>query len=75
MGGSAVVLALGQMLGRDRRRSPGAAEAAAAEETPAAETPYERLLGEAMAGDGALAADALIAADGGWLNPIPKQVN
>lgn len=80
------------------------------EETPGAETPYERLLGDAMAGDGALftredaveaawaavdpvltthhrvrsykrgtwgpkAADALIAADGGWLNPIPKQVN
>jgi glucose-6-phosphate 1-dehydrogenase len=79
------------------------------EEEPGEETPYERLLGDAMAGDGALftredaveaawavvepvlkahhrvrsykrgswgpkEADALIAADGGWLNPTPKQV-
>jgi len=74
------------------------------EERPGEETPYERLLGDAMAGDGALftredaveaawivvdrvlkihhrvrtykrlswgpkAADAMIAADGGWHNP------
>jgi glucose-6-phosphate 1-dehydrogenase len=79
------------------------------EEEPGEETPYERLLGDAIAGDGALftredaveaawavvepvlkahhrvrsykrgswgpkEADALIAADGGWLNPTPKQV-
>jgi glucose-6-phosphate 1-dehydrogenase len=79
------------------------------EEEPGEETPYERLLGDAMAGDGALftcedtveaawsvvdpvlkshhralsykpgswgpkEADALIAADGGWHNPMPKQV-
>jgi glucose-6-phosphate 1-dehydrogenase len=79
------------------------------EEESGEETPYERLLGDAMAGDGALftredaveaawavvdpvlknhhrvrsyrrgswgpkQADALIAADGCWLNPIPKQV-
>ncbi|MDR3392530.1 MAG: glucose-6-phosphate dehydrogenase [Sulfuriferula sp.] len=78
------------------------------DEQPGAETPYERLLEDAMAGDGALftredaveaawtvvdpvldsyqqaypyqpgswgpqQADALIAADGGWHNPIPEQ--
>jgi len=77
------------------------------EEQPGAETPYERLLGDAMAGNGALftredaveaawevvepvlkthplarpykrgswgpkEADALIATDGGWHNPIPE---
>ena len=76
------------------------------DEQPAEETPYERLLSDAMAGDGALfsredaveaawavvepvlgtrhrvhrykpgswgpkQADALIAADGGWHNPVP----
>ena len=80
-----------------------------AEEQPGEEPPYERLLGDAMAGDGALftredaveaawaavepvleahhgacpyrrgtwgpkEADALIAADGGWHNPTPKEV-
>jgi glucose-6-phosphate 1-dehydrogenase len=79
------------------------------EEEPGEETPYERLLGDAMAGDGALftredaveaawavvdpvlkshhrvrpykrgswgpkEADALVAPDGCWLNPIPKKV-
>jgi glucose-6-phosphate 1-dehydrogenase len=79
------------------------------EEEPGEETPYERLLGDAMAGDGVLftredaveaawavvdpvlkshyrvrsykrgswgpkEAHALIAADGCWLNPMPKQV-
>ncbi len=78
------------------------------EEQPGAEAPYQRLLEDAMAGDGALftredaveaawavvdpvvrshhkvhpyrrgswgpkAADALIAADGGWHNPKPEQ--
>ena len=78
------------------------------EEQPGEETPYERLLGDAMSGDGALftredaveaawtvvdpvlnthprafrykpgswgpkQADALIAADGGWHNPIPAR--
>ncbi len=77
-------------------------------EQPEAESPYERLLGNAMAGNGALfaradcveaawavvepvltkhqravsykpgswgpkAADALIAADGGWHNPMPEE--
>ncbi len=77
-----------------------------ADDTPHEDSPYERLLGDAMIGDGALfasqeaveaawavvepvlahhhaalpyapgtwgpaAADALIAADGGWLNPDP----
>lgn len=77
------------------------------DQQPDAQTPYERLLGDAMAGSGALfaradcldaawavvdpvltkhhraisykpgswgpeAADALIAADGGWHNPIPE---
>jgi glucose-6-phosphate 1-dehydrogenase len=80
------------------------------EEEPGEETPYERLLADAMAGDGALftredaveaawavvdpvlknhhrvrsykpgswgpkEADALIAADGCWLNPVPTQVS
>ena len=79
------------------------------EEEAGEETPYERLLGDAMAGDGALftredaveaawavvdpvlethhrvrpykrgswgpkEADALIVADGCWLNPMPRQV-
>jgi len=79
------------------------------EEEPGEETPYERLLGDAMAGDGALftredaveaawavvdpvlkshhrvrpykrgswgpkEADALVAPDGCWLNPISKKV-
>jgi len=78
------------------------------EENPAAESPYERLLGDAMVGDGALftrenaveaswavvdpvlknhhrarpykrgtwgpkEADAIIASDGGWHNPRPKE--
>jgi glucose-6-phosphate 1-dehydrogenase len=78
------------------------------DEQPSEETPYARLLGDAMAGDGALftredaveaawavvdpvinahhracrykpggwgpkQADALIAADGGWHNPVPVQ--
>lgn len=78
------------------------------EEQPGEEAPYERLLGDAMAGDGALftredaveaawtvvdrvlrthhrvrpykpgswgpkEADALIAADGGWHNPVPAE--
>ena len=78
------------------------------EEQPGEETPYERLLGDAMSGDGALftredaveaawtvvdpvlnthprafrykpgswgpkQADALLAADGGWHNPIPAR--
>ena len=78
------------------------------EEQPGEETPYELLLGDAMAGDGALftredaveaawaavdpvlethpqvrpyhrhswgpkEADAIIAADGGWHNPSPKE--
>ncbi|HTH64784.1 MAG TPA: glucose-6-phosphate dehydrogenase [Gemmatimonadales bacterium] len=78
------------------------------EEQPGEETPYERLLSDAMAGDGALftredaveaawavvdrvlkthrpvrpykpgswgpkEADALIAADGGWHNPVPDE--
>jgi glucose-6-phosphate 1-dehydrogenase len=78
------------------------------EETPAGESPYERLLGDAMNGDGALftrenaveaawavvdpvlknhhrarpyergtwgpkEADAIIAPDGGWHNPKPKE--
>ena len=78
------------------------------EETPAEESPYERLLGDAMNGDGALftredsveaawvvvdpvlkthqwarpykrgswgpkEADAIIAPDGGWHNPRPKE--
>ena len=78
------------------------------EEQPGEESPYERLLGDAMAGDGALftredaveaawavvdpvlkthhrvrpykrdswgpkEADAIIAADGGWHNPGPKE--
>ncbi len=77
-------------------------------EQPEAESPYERLLGNAMAGNGALfaradcveaawavvepvltkhqravsykpgswgpkAADALVAADGGWHNPMPEE--
>jgi glucose-6-phosphate 1-dehydrogenase len=81
-----------------------------AEEQPGEETPYERLLGDAMAGDGALftredaveaawavvgpvlkahkrvrpyrrgswgpkEADALIAADGCWHNPRPRDVS
>jgi glucose-6-phosphate 1-dehydrogenase len=80
------------------------------EENPAAESPYERLLGDAMAGDGALftrenaveaawavvdpvlknhhrarpykrgtwgpkEADAIIASDGGWHNPRPKEAS
>jgi glucose-6-phosphate 1-dehydrogenase len=80
------------------------------EETPAEESPYERLLGAAMEGDGALftrenaieaawavvdpvlkthhrarpykrgtwgpkAADAIIASDGGWHNPRPKEAS
>ncbi len=80
------------------------------EETPAEESPYERLLGDAMAGDGALftrenaveaawavvdpvlkthhrarpykrgtwgpkEADAIIASDGGWHNPRPKEAS
>jgi glucose-6-phosphate 1-dehydrogenase len=80
------------------------------EETPAEESPYERLLGDAMVGDGALftrenaveaawavvdrvltnhhrarpykrgtwgpkAADAIIASDGGWHNPSPKEAS
>lgn len=80
------------------------------EEQPGQETPYERLLGDAMAGDGALftredaveaawavvdpvlathhlahrykpgswgpkQADALIASDGGWYNPMPGGVS
>ncbi len=81
-----------------------------AEEQPGAELPYELLLGDAMAGDGALftredaveaawsavepvleahprtrpyrrgtwgprEADALIAADGCWHNPLPREVS
>jgi len=81
-----------------------------AEEQPGAEAPYERLLGDAMAGDGALftredaveaawavvdpvlkthhralpykrrswgpkEADAIIAADGCWHNPRPKEAS
>jgi glucose-6-phosphate 1-dehydrogenase len=81
-----------------------------AEEQPGEELPYERLLGDAMAGDGALftredaveaawsavdqvlvahhrtcpyrrgswgpkEADALIAADGCWHNPAPREVS
>ena len=80
------------------------------EEQPGAEPPYERLLADAMAGDGALftredaveaawavvdpvlethqparpyehgswgpkEADVLIAADGGWYNPKPKETS
>jgi glucose-6-phosphate 1-dehydrogenase len=80
------------------------------EENPAAESPYERLLGDAMAGDGALftredaveaawsvvdpvlkthhrvrpykrgtwgpkEANAIIAPDGGWHNPKPKEAS
>ena len=80
------------------------------EEQPGEETPYELLLGDAMAGDGALftredaveaawaavdpvlkthhqvrpyhrggwgpkEADAIIAADGGWHNPGPKEAS
>ncbi len=80
------------------------------EEQPGEESPYERLLGDAMAGDGALftredaveaawavvepvlgthhrtspykhgswgpkEADVLIAGDGGWHNPRPKEVS
>ena len=80
------------------------------EERPGEEAPYERLLGDAMAGDGALftredaveaawavvdpvlktrhrvrpykrrswgprEADALIAADGCWQNPTPREVS
>ena len=80
------------------------------EETPAEESPYERLLGDAMVGDGALftrenaieaawavvdpvlkthqrarpykrgtwgpkEADAIIASDGGWHNPRPKEAS
>src|ERR1022692_948962 len=80
------------------------------EEQPGEETPYERLLGDAMTGDGALftredaveaawtvvdpvlkthprarpykrrgwgpkQADALIASDGGWHNPSPKEAS
>jgi len=80
------------------------------EERTGAEAPYERLLGDALAGDGALftredaveaawavvdpvlkgrhnarpyrrrswgpkEADAIIASDGGWHNPIPKEAS
>jgi glucose-6-phosphate 1-dehydrogenase len=80
------------------------------EETPTEESPYERLLSDAMAGDGALftrenaveaawaavdpvlkthhrtrlykrgtwgpkEADAIIASDGGWHNPRPKEAS